>query len=65
MFLTLSTNSRLQRQNVLTSRGSSSTERSLERNMTRDNRAKIAYSLVTGPTTIALDALVSPDEVCI
>jgi thymidylate kinase len=62
MFLTLSTAVRMQRQKVV-GRGSSLTERSNERNIARDARAQTAYSLVRGPTTIALDASVGPDDV--
>ena len=44
-------------------RGSSLTERSSERNVARDARAQTAYSLIRGPSTIALDASVGPDDV--
>lgn len=55
MFLTLSTPARLQRQH--------SNESSTEKHIARDMRAQTAYSLVTGPPTIALDASVGPDDV--
>lgn len=62
MFLTLTTAVRMQRQKVV-GRGSSLTERSNERNISRDARAQTAYSLVRGPSTIALDASLGPDDV--
>ena len=46
IFLTLKTKLRLLRQHV--GRGSSLTERSSERNVSRDLRMQTAYSLVTG-----------------
>ena len=62
MFLTLSTATRMQRSKHV-GRGSSLTERSSERNVARDARAQTAYSLIRGPSTIALDASVGPDDV--
>ena len=62
MFLTLSTAARMQRGKHV-GRGSSLTERSSERNVARDARAQTAYSLIRGPSTIALDASVGPDDV--
>ena len=46
IFLTLKTKLRLLRQHV--GRGSSLTERSSDRNISRDLRMQTAYSLVTG-----------------
>eukprot|EP00596_Hydrurales_sp_CCMP1899_P003063 CAMPEP_0119054814 /NCGR_PEP_ID=MMETSP1177-20130426/75330_1 /TAXON_ID=2985 /ORGANISM="Ochromonas sp, Strain CCMP1899" /LENGTH=82 /DNA_ID=CAMNT_0007035191 /DNA_START=1002 /DNA_END=1250 /DNA_ORIENTATION=- len=39
------------------------TERYTDKHAERDMRAQTAYSLVTGPPTIALDASVGPDDV--
>lgn len=54
MFLSVSTEQRMRRRKICG--GTSSTDRSAERAVLRDRRLEAAYSLVTGPHTIAIDA---------